>query len=117
MNILSILKPLVRPVVNSVLKLFKKKSVSDITVQEAGTAALDVVKKSSSLIALVSRSGIRNIFGIVLILVAVALLLYDFFSPPVGELSNFTLIVFAKIIAIAGSLMNINFSTKNTEEI
>lgn len=38
---------------------------------------------------------------------AVALILYDFFSPPVGQLSNVTLILFAKIIAIAGSLMNI----------
>ena len=50
----------------------------------------------------------RQILGLVLIIVAVALLIYDFFSPPVGELSNFTLIVFAKLIAIAGSLLNIN---------
>lgn len=50
----------------------------------------------------------RHILGIFLILLAMALILYDFFSPPVGELSNVTLILFAKIIAIAGSLMNIN---------
>lgn len=50
----------------------------------------------------------RHILGITLIVVAVALILYDFFSPPVGELSNVTLILFAKIIAIAGSLMNID---------
>ena len=49
----------------------------------------------------------RHILGITLIIVAVALLLSDFFSPPVGQLSNVTLILFAKIIAIAGSLMNI----------
>lgn len=49
----------------------------------------------------------RNIIGVVLIFVGLALIIYDFFSPPVGELSNFTLIVFAKIIAIAGALMNI----------
>lgn len=52
----------------------------------------------------------RQILGITLIIVAVALLIYDFFSPPVGELSNFTLILFAKIIAIAGSLLNININ-------
>ena len=51
----------------------------------------------------------RHILGIILIIIAVALLIYDFFSPPVGELSNFSLILFAKLIAIAGSLMNINF--------
>lgn len=52
----------------------------------------------------------RRILGIVLIIVAVAMLLYDFFSPPVGELSNFTLIIFAKLIAIAGSLLNLNIN-------
>lgn len=60
----------------------------------------------------------RHILGIILIVVAMALILYDFFSPPVGELSNVTLILFAKIIAIAGSLMNINIkkvSDDNTE--
>lgn len=50
----------------------------------------------------------RHILGIILIIVAIALILYDFFSPPVGELSNVTLILFAKIIAVAGSLMNLN---------
>lgn len=49
----------------------------------------------------------RHVLGLTLILAAVALIIYDFFSPPVGELSNFTLIIFAKIIAIAGSLLNI----------
>lgn len=49
----------------------------------------------------------KHLLGIALIVVAVALLIYDFFSPPVGELSNFALIVFAKLIAIAGALMNI----------
>ncbi|WP_303020760.1 hypothetical protein, partial [Muribaculum intestinale] len=56
-----------------------------------------------------------HILGLVLIIVAVTLLIYDFFSPPVGELSNFTLVVFAKIIAIAGSLLNINI--KKTSDI
>lgn len=50
----------------------------------------------------------RHILGMALIIIAVALIFYDFFSPPVGELSNFALITFAKLIAIAGSLMNIN---------
>lgn len=50
----------------------------------------------------------RHILGIFLILLAMALILYDFFSPPVGELSNVALILFSKIIAIAGSLMNID---------
>ena len=50
----------------------------------------------------------RHILGIALIIIAVALLIYDFFSPPVGELSNFALILFAKLIAISGALMNIN---------
>ncbi len=58
----------------------------------------------------------RHILGIILIIIAVALLIYDFFSPPVGELSNFSLILFAKLIAIAGSLMNINFK-KLTDNI
>lgn len=52
----------------------------------------------------------KHILGIILIVVAVALLVYDFFSPPVGQLSNFALILFAKIIAIAGALLNINIS-------
>lgn len=50
----------------------------------------------------------RHILGVALIILAIALLIYDFFSPPVGELSNFALIIFAKLIAIAGALMNIN---------
>lgn len=50
----------------------------------------------------------RHILGIVLIVIAIALLVYDYFSPPVGELSNFALILFAKLIAIAGALMNIS---------
>ena len=58
----------------------------------------------------------RHILGIILIIIAVALLIYDFFSTPVGELSNFSLILFAKLIAIAGSLMNINFK-KLTDNI
>lgn len=58
----------------------------------------------------------RQILGIVLILVAVVLILWDFFSPPVGELSNFTLVLFAKIIAIAGSLLNINFKKDSDNE-
>lgn len=57
----------------------------------------------------------RHILGIILIIVAMSLILYDFFSPPVGELSNVTLILFAKIIAIAGSLMNINIK-KNSDD-
>lgn len=65
----------------------------------------------------------RNIAGCILILVAVAIIVYDFFSPPVGELSNFALILFAKLMAIAGALMNIdfkavikNFTRHDTEE-
>lgn len=50
----------------------------------------------------------RHFLGIALIIIAISLLIYDFFSPPVGELSNFALILFAKLIAIAGALMNIN---------
>ncbi|MDE5850544.1 MAG: hypothetical protein K2H38_10410 [Muribaculaceae bacterium] len=59
----------------------------------------------------------RQILGLVLIIVAVALLIYDFFSPPVGELSNFTLIVFAKLIAIAGSLLNINININQSKSL
>lgn len=59
----------------------------------------------------------RQILGIVLIIVAVVLLIYDFFSPPVGELSNFTLIVFAKLIAIAGSLLNINININQSKSL
>ncbi len=54
-----------------------------------------------------SFSTNRKILGMILIVIAVALLIYDFFSPPVGQLSNFALILFAKLIAIAGSLLNI----------
>ena len=50
----------------------------------------------------------RHILGVALIIIAIALLIYDFFSPPVGELSNFALIIFAKLIAIGGALLNIN---------
>lgn len=57
----------------------------------------------------------RHILGVLLIVLAIGLLLYDFFSPPVGELSNFTLVVFAKIIAIAGSLMNINIKIDSSK--
>ena len=53
----------------------------------------------------------RHFLGIALIIIAVALLIYDFFSPPVGELSNFALIIFTKLIAIAGALMNLNFKS------
>lgn len=49
----------------------------------------------------------RQAVGLGLIVAAVALLVYDFFSPPVGELSNFALVIFAKITAIAGALLNI----------
>ena len=66
----------------------------------------------------------RQTLGLLLIILAVGLLLYDFFSPPVGELSNFALILFAKLTAIAGSLLNINIninqsnkSLQNNEEI
>lgn len=58
----------------------------------------------------------RHFLGIFLILLAIALILFDFFSPPVGELSNFTLVVFAKIIAIAGSLLNINIKKDSDNE-
>lgn len=49
----------------------------------------------------------RHILGIILIVVAVGMLLYDFFSPPVGQLSNMTLVVFAKLLAIAGALLGL----------
>lgn len=55
-------------------------------------------------------NNMKQLLGLSLIIIAVALILYDYFSPPVGELSNFTLILFAKIIAIAGSLLNININ-------
>lgn len=58
----------------------------------------------------------RHILGILLILVAIGLILFDYFSPPVGELSNFTLVLFAKIIALAGSLMNINIKKDSDNE-
>lgn len=58
----------------------------------------------------------RHILGIFLIVLAVTLLLYDFFSPPVGQISNFALILFAKIVAIAGSLLNINFKKTSDDE-
>lgn len=57
----------------------------------------------------------KQLLGIALIVIAVAILLYDYFSPPVGELSNFALILFAKIIAIAGSLLNININIQKTD--
>ncbi len=59
----------------------------------------------------------RQILGIVLIIVAVAMLIYDFFRPPVGELSNFTLIVFAKLIAIAGSLLNLKININQPKSL
>lgn len=58
----------------------------------------------------------RHILGIALIIVAMALILYDYFSPPVGELSNVTLILFAKIVAIAGSLMNIDIKRSSDDK-
>lgn len=58
----------------------------------------------------------KHILGIILILVGMGLILFDFFSPPVGELSNFTLVIFAKIIAIAGSLLNINIKKDSDNE-
>lgn len=58
----------------------------------------------------------RHLLGILLILVAIGLILFDYFSPPVGELSNFTLVLFAKIIALAGSLMNINIKKDSDNE-
>lgn len=59
----------------------------------------------------------RQILGLLLIIVAVALLIYDFFSPPVGQLSNFALILFAKMIAIAGSLLNININSNQSKSL
>ncbi len=52
----------------------------------------------------------RHNLGLILIIIAVVLLVYDFFSPPVGELSNFALVLFAKLTAIAGALININLN-------
>ena len=60
-----------------------------------------------------SHQAARQALGLFMIIIAVALLLYDFFSPPVGELSNFSLILFAKLTAIAGSLLNINININN----
>lgn len=62
-----------------------------------------------------SLKALKQMLGILLIVIAVAMLLYDFFSPPVGQISNFALILFAKLTAIAGSLLNLNFKnlTKN----
>lgn len=59
----------------------------------------------------------KHILGIILILVGIGLILFDFFSPPVGELSNVTLVIFAKIIAIAGSLLNINLKKSDDEAV
>lgn len=58
----------------------------------------------------------RHLLGILLIFVAIGLILFDYFRPPVGELSNFTLVLFAKIIALAGSLMNINIKKDSDNE-
>lgn len=58
----------------------------------------------------------KHILGIILILVGMGLILFDFFSPPVGQLSNVTLVLFAKIIAIAGSLLNINIKKTSDNE-
>ena len=58
----------------------------------------------------------RQTLGLLLIILAVGLLLYDFFSPPVGELSNFALILFAKLTAIAGSLLNINININQSNK-
>ncbi len=52
----------------------------------------------------------RHNLGLILIIIAVVLLVYDFFSPPIGELSNFALVLFAKLTAIAGALININLN-------
>ena len=52
----------------------------------------------------------RHNLGLILIRIAVVLLVYDFFSPPIGELSNFALVLFAKLTAIAGALININLN-------
>ena len=59
----------------------------------------------------------RQTLGLLLIILAVGLLLYDFFSPPVGELSNFALILFAKLTAIAGSLLNINININQNKSL
>lgn len=59
----------------------------------------------------------KHILGVILILVGMGLILFDFFSPPVGELSNVTLVIFAKIIAIAGSLLNINLKKSDDEAV
>lgn len=58
----------------------------------------------------------KQLLGIALIVLAVTMLLYDFFSPPVGEISNFALILFAKLTAIAGALLNINIKKLLSEE-
>ena len=60
-----------------------------------------------------SHQEARQTLGLFMIVIAVVLLLYDFFSPPVGELSNFSLILFAKLTAIAGSLLNLNNNNSN----
>lgn len=60
-----------------------------------------------------SHQAARQTLGLFLLIIAVGLLLYDFFSPPVGELSNFSLILFAKLTAIAGALLNFNTNNNN----
>ncbi len=57
----------------------------------------------------------RHYVGLALIIIAVVVLIYDFFSPPVGQLSNFSLILFAKLTAIAGSLLNIPIPSKTNQ--
>ena len=52
----------------------------------------------------------KHWLGIILIVVAVIMLVYDYISPPIGEISNVTLVMFAKLTAIAGSLMNLDFN-------
>lgn len=58
----------------------------------------------------------KHVLGLALIVIAIGMLLFDFFSPPVGEISNFTLVVFAKLTAIAGALLNIKFPRREQEE-
>lgn len=69
--------------------------------------------KPNTLTARIVEAAMRQpkqALGMVLIVLAIGMLLYDFFSPPVGEISNFTLILFAKITAIAGGLLNLNIT-------
>lgn len=66
--------------------------------------------KTYNKLSIMTNKNRKHWLGIILIVVAVIMLVYDYISPPIGEISNVTLVMFAKLTAIAGSLMNLDFN-------